>query len=461
MADKRTIPGTETIGFTKPTRTMGLETLARVHTGQDSTFAHAVIAYNPDMTPEEIAAKEMELIERMKISVYHTKPFTISLKGNKTEYPLSKLIPWWKFPAFVKLSNLQFEATPYNGMYMEANEFVVRLDDRRYTPHQELRSIIGTTNTGERVPFNMDFSVPREQFKQIFIVIVRTKLSMDRKFAWGFMDCNATLTFSNKPKQSAITPVVGKTLLAANALDKHIFDPTRQDNRLSQAGLVALGGIGGTIKNETTVNRGAVLAKRTTGTLRHEQKMRGYTDDENDADSFLDIGDDPVARAAMYREAEEKENEERRIRASFGTRQVLSSIREVKDERTSWIEQGSVRSREGTVLSKRESVQGVVQVVENPPVNPYTVLSRDEAPGPGETLFPQNAAAGPSTIKRAPSVSSVRSRYSANNPFVTRGIVKNVVEPVSEEVEPEEVAKGKKRVAFDQGYFPEVVRGLP
>lgn len=261
------VPGSETYGFRKPTRTSGLEGLAKMHSGEDSNFEHAVVAFNPDLTREEIEKNEAELAQDLSVVKHEGKPGVISLKGKKIEFFMNRVMPFFNRKRFVKISSLQLQVVCLQSMRQDANEVNIVLEDRRGPSMAPIRTMMTTTNKGERFAFDMDFSVARRDFKRIVLHISRTTLNVKDNIQWGELSYKAILTLSNHPKLSDITPVVGKTLLPQGALNEHVYDPTRQDKRLSQAGLDALSNIKNTIKNETVVNRGGTLVVRKAGTI--------------------------------------------------------------------------------------------------------------------------------------------------------------------------------------------------
>jgi hypothetical protein len=441
MADKRTVPGTESYGFIKPTRTSGLETLAKTHEGQSSSFEHAVFAFNPDLSKEQIDAKAAEVRDDQKQVIHEIPPFSIPLKSTELRWSLGKLLPFWKRSNHVKLSNLQIQVVCHAGMHMVAHEFTIALEDTRSQPPTELQVLISTSNKPERIPFSMDFSVPRRDFKRIFLVIKRTSTGFTKGIEWGQLQCCATLTLLKHPKISAPVPVKAVTLLPVGALDDQIYDPTRQDKRFSQTGLAAMRQIKNSIKNETVVDRGSAMVARSAGTIRFGTNVGGYSQEDNDVDSNIDTSDDPLLRLQAVRAEREKEETRKARFASFGNAhsgspppkvQYLSSIREEESFRDSW----------------KASMVENTEEVGSPTANPMDVLNRSHAPDPiilGTNIkldkrvgFKEDNA----------SVRSGSSRFSKNNPFVP------LVE--AEEERKQSIREGKQR-SIEFQFLPKIV----
>jgi len=178
------------------------------------------------------------------------------------------------------------------GMHSDSNEVNIDLVDMRGTQERSLRTMLTTTNKGERFPFDTDFSIAMADAGKIVLRVSRSTLSVKKSVMWGELRMSGVIMYSNKPQLSAITEVVGKTLLPHGALQEQIYDPTRQDKRLSQVGLDALRSIKDNIRDETRVNRGAGLKARKAGTIaagsgHHTSKYtRAQLDDiEEDEDS--------------------------------------------------------------------------------------------------------------------------------------------------------------------------------
>lgn len=433
-SDKRTVPGTQTIGFLRPTRTSGLETLAKTYEGQQETFPHAVLAFNPDLTAEEIAAKEQELIEDQKEVRFQVKPFKVTLLGKKIEYSLSKMLLFYQRPSHVKLSNLQIQVVCYVGVSTDANEFVVRIDDKRSTPPREVRVVITTTNKAERIPFDLDFSVPRKDFKKIFLVVERAKLDMDKEVAWGQMQCSAVLSFLKHPKLSAITPVKSTTLLPVGALDDQIYDPSRQDKRLSQAGLDALKILKPSIRNETFTDRGAVMRKSLTGTLRYTQGVPAYAPHEEETDSIVDVSDDPI----------KLQEELKKQRANLSRWDYLQTVEEENEANfpSTSDEKIFLGDDIGSVFSGRSSGIIINQgSATKDSVNPRDVLMRDSSPH----IIEQSSENQDVDVE---SIRSKHSHLSDSNPF------KEAV--IQQEIHSLRKGKGKAK-AVNFSYLPTII----
>lgn len=219
--------------FETPTQELGLSDLIKKHKEGDR-FQYVALTGSD---PEGYEARLRRLVtlrpRMLKTMIPINKLPHIRLIEDSETFDLSSVLPK-RGEDYIRIHSVSGYFSPLTSVMSTFSKVKISLMDSRYSPPNEVQSIIINSNIDAKIELSMDFCIPRASCQLINLMITREQATISHGHQWGAIQLQLSVEESSFPSQSHMKNVVGILAPTVSALEEFTVSPNTLDISMTE-----------------------------------------------------------------------------------------------------------------------------------------------------------------------------------------------------------------------------------